>query len=497
VVVGSGAGGGVVAARLAARGRSVLVLEGADHQPEAEMPVSEGEAWREMLLDRGATSTTDLAVTILAGATLGGGTTVNWTTTIRTPRWAREEWEDAHGLAGFAGAEGDRDFALLEDELDLQPPTIVPPKDRLILDGARTLGWEAAVTARNAGPCADCGGCTFGCARGSKRSGLRIHLADAERAGARILAGAGVTRLVHTGGVAVGVVGHLGPNGRPFSVRTPRVVVSAGGLRTPVVLERSGLGHPAIGRNLHIHPTVAIAPRLSDRVEMWSGPLQAAASLEFARPGPASGLGPAHGGFVIEAAPPHPGLVMAALPWAGRDDGLEQAASLAWRVPLIGIIRDHGAGRVKAAASGRARIAYRLDPRDGETAQRALVEMSRLARAGGATEVLAAATPGPAWRENEDFDAFLSTLARIDVGPNRLSVFSAHQMGTARSGVDPRTSATDPWGRVRADASGGLLRGAYVADGSLFPSAPGVNPMLSVMALAERVARAVLEDEAG
>ena len=104
---------------------------------------------------------------------------------------------------------------------------------------------------------------------------------------------------------------------------------------------------------------------------------------------------------------------------------------------------------------------------------------------------------GPAWRENEDFDAFLSRLARIDVGPNRLSVFSAHQMGTARSGVDPRTSATDPWGRVRADASGGLLRGAYVADASLFPSAPGVNPMLSVMALAERVARAVLEDEAG
>ncbi len=495
VIVGSGAGGGVVAARLSEAGLSVVVVEAGGHRPERLMPVSEGEAWREMFLDRGATSTDDLAITILAGATLGGGTTVNWTTAIGPPGWLRDEWALEHGVEGLLGKQTDADIARLSAELGIMPPTVVPPKERTILDGAWSLGWEADVSPRDAGPCTECGGCTFGCQRGSKRSGLRAHLAAAHARGARILVDARVARVHHRDGSVTGVSGRLAPNDRPFAVRAQQVVVAAGALRTPVILERSDVAHPQLGRNLRLHPVVVVAARMARPVDMWLGPLQAARVLQFARPGRRGDAGePAHGGFVIEAAPAHPGLAMAAYTWTGRAAALELAATIRHHAPVFAIIRDKGAGRVRAGARGRARISYRLDRRDAASARRALIEMARLGRAAGADELLALATPARGWRAGDDFDRYLGRLARVDTGPNRVTLFSAHQMGTARAGADPVTSPTDPWGRIRLDERGALLKGGYVADGSLFPTPPGINPMLTIMVLAERTARAVIHD---
>jgi choline dehydrogenase-like flavoprotein len=498
VVVGSGAGGGVVAARLAEAGRSVLVVEAGVHRAEPDLPRSEAEAWRDLYLDRGATSTHDLSFTILAGATLGGGTSINWTTSLAPPGWLREEWERGHGLEGMTSTATAADIARLEDELRLMPPSAVPSKDRLILDGAAALGWEADVTARNAGPCDRCGSCGFGCPWGSKRSTLRVHLPMAQAAGARILDGARVRRVLHDGGRVGGVTGRLEPGGRGFVVRAPQVVLASGGLRTPVVLAASGIGHADLGRHLRLHPTPVMAAGLADPAAMWIGPLQAARSLEFARPGPASedGIGPAHGGFIIEAAPAHPGLAAAALPWSGRDDGVEVVSRLPSLAPLIALIRERGEGRVRPIRGGRARIDYRLGREDAATARRALLEMARLGHAGGAVELLSVSVPGHRWLAGDDFGTYLRRLARIDTGPNRIGLFSAHQMGTARAGADPRSAPCDPWGRVRLDRGGRWLSGAYVADASLFPTPSGVNPMLTVMTLASRVARAVADDGA-
>jgi choline dehydrogenase-like flavoprotein len=177
-------------------------------------------------------------------------------------------------------------------------------------------------------------------------------------------------------------------------------------------------------------------------------------------------------------------------------------ATAAHLSPLIAIARDGGEGRTTVTRSGRVRIDYRLDGRGVATLRHGLRSMSRLARAAGATEVLAAGTP-PAWyRSSGGLPApeaavarFERDLATFDFAPNRGAVFSAHQMGTVRIGADRRDHPCDPWGRVRAsDRSDGVIRGLYVGDGSLFPTGLGVNPMITIMALATRVARTVLAE---
>jgi choline dehydrogenase-like flavoprotein len=184
---------------------------------------------------------------------------------------------------------------------------------------------------------------------------------------------------------------------------------------------------------------------------------------------------------------------------AAHRDLMATAARVA---PLIAVTRDGGEGRTTITASGRVRIDYRLDERGIATLRHGLVSLSRLARAAGATEVLAAGTP-PLWHRpggtaGEAFGdpaRFEAALAAFDFRPNRGAVFSAHQMGTVRMGADRRTHPCDPWGRVRMnDRTDEVIRGLYVGDGSLFPTAIGVNPMITIMALASRVARTVLSE---
>jgi len=503
-VVGSGAGGGVMAAALAAAGRAVVVVEAGPYVPEAGMSPGELDGFDRMYLDHGLTATSDLGIAILAGATLGGGTVVNWATCFAPPDWLRAEWAAGHGLEGFDGPQTAADVADLRSELAFAPPPGIPPKDRAILEGASSLGWAAAPVLRDADGCGDCGACGFGCRRGAKRSGPRAHLAQAARDGARFLVRARAERLLIEQGQVAGVTGDVeraDGSAIRFTVRARQVVVAAGALRTPGLLAASGIAHPAVGSNLRLHPVPVVAGRMPWPVEMWRGTMQAASCSQFVRPGPADtdAGAPAHGGFIIESAPAHPGLIALALPWAGAADHALRMTRMRSYVPLIGIVRDAGSGHVGTSRSGHVRIDYGLSGADVQSARRALVEMARLARAAGAQEVLALGTPGVLAGAGPEvssrtWNASLRELATFDFSPNRGFLFSAHQMGTARAGANPRSSACDPWGRVRSDTSGGTVRGLYVADSSLFPTASGVNPMVTVMALARRVARTVLAE---
>ena len=514
VVVGAGAGGGVVAAELAAAGRSVVVVEAGPFVDEATLPLDEVDAYRRLYLNHGLLTTWDGSVTMLAGTAVGGGTVVNWMTCIAVPDDVRAEWARDHGIDGIDGPEFDADLAAVEAAVGVAESTSIPPKDQVILRGAASLGWEAAPTRRNATGCDDCGSCPFGCPRGTKQSGLRVHLAMAHRDGARIVARARVTEVVVESGRAVGVRANLlrtdpatgepllGPAGDPFrpltrrlSVRAPQVVVAAGALRTPALLTSSGLDHPDIGRHLRLHPVPVVAGIFDAPIDMWRGTMQAARSLQFSRPEAG------RRGYVIESAPGHPGLIALALPWEGTESHAALLGRIRHVAPLIGITRDGGEGRVRPTRAGGVRVDYRLDAEGVATLRHALVSMAGIARAAGARSIVAVGTP-PAWHgrdgfgasdESRAFTVFDDALRSFDFAPNRGSVFSAHQMGSVRMGGDSRGHPCDPGGRVRGQ-DGTAIPGLYVADGSLFPTGIGVNPMITILALAGRVARTVLAE---
>ncbi|HEV7809833.1 MAG TPA: GMC family oxidoreductase N-terminal domain-containing protein, partial [Candidatus Limnocylindrales bacterium] len=513
VVVGSGAGGGVIAADLARAGRSVIVIEAGPYLDEAHLPSDELDAFSRAYLNHGLLTTWDGAVTMLAGTAVGGGTLVNWMTSIGIPDAIRASWARDHGLAGIDEAGFDDDLASIERELRVAPATVIPAKDQVILRGAAALGWEAAPTRRNGLDCGDCGSCPFGCPRGSKQSGIRAHLASAAAGGARIVDRARVTRVLLEHGRAVGVEARvlvadpatgqaaaaasgdpLRPVTRKLVVRAPQVVVAAGALRSPLVLEASGLDHPAIGRHLRIHPVPVVAGIFDEPIDMWRGTMQAARSLQFAAADEARG----RNGFVIESAPGHPGLIALALPWEGTDAHAALLRRIRHVAPLIAVTRDGGEGRVRATRGGRGRVDYQLDEGGISTLRHALVSMARLTRAAGARSIVAVGTP-PRWhggagfgpgQEGRAFTVFEDALAQFDFAPNRGSVFSAHQMGSVRMGASTAEHPCDPEGRVRT-TDGALVPGLYVGDGSLFPTGIGVNPMVTIMALARRVARTV------
>jgi choline dehydrogenase-like flavoprotein len=509
VVVGSGAGGGVVARELARAGRSVVVLEAGPLLTEPELPTDELAAFDRLYLDRGLTATWDGGISILAGSCAGGGTTVNWATLVRPTPELRVEWATRHGLDGFDGPDVDTDLGALEAELGAAPPPDVPPKDALILRGAAALGIEAELTRRNAVECGDCGSCGFGCRRGAKRSTLRVHLADAWARGARIVPDATVRRVLiareRVQGVEADVRRADGTTVR-LRVRCPQAVVAAGALRTPGVLARSGVAHPSLGRFLRLHPVSVAAARYDERIEMWRGTTQAARAFGTA-PGSESARREGHAGFTLESAPGHPGLIAFALPWQGRWSFASLMARAAHVAPLIAITRDADWGAVRPTASGGTRIEYPIVDATARTLRAGVLAAAEVLRATDPLEIVVPGEPPIAWAPKgtdliagatRDWGAFRTRLERLDFAPGRTLLFSAHQMGTARMGDVASLHPVDPDGRVRwAPAGVGgnrTIGGLYVADASLFPTAIGVNPMLTVMLLATRVARTVLAE---
>jgi choline dehydrogenase-like flavoprotein len=512
IVVGSGAAGGVVAADLARAGRKVLLIEAGPAVDESTMPRDELDAYGRLYLNYGLLSTWDGSITMLAGSGVGGGTLVNWMTCLDAPPAVRAEWAELHGLDGVDGPEWAEDVAAIERELGVTEATVIPPKDELIRRGAAELGWDAGVIRRNGPDCGDCGSCPFGCRRGTKQSGIRVHLAEAARHGAVVLDRARVRSLLlgpDGSGPVAGVMGTLAPpdpeagaaqaepvatNPRFFVAMAPQVVLAAGALRSPAILQASRAAHPDIGRHLRIHPVPVVGAIMEEPVDMWRGTMQAVRSMQFANP--ESG----RRAYVIESAPGHLGLLALVLPWHGSVEHAELMSLARHFSPLVAVTRDGGEGRTRLTAAGRVRIDYRLDDAGRVTARHALVSMARLARAAGAREILAVGMPLARHRvdgspgEARRYAAFERQIGVTDFGPHRGTIASAHQMGTIRMGADPASYPADERGRLRADSRGSVIRGLYVADSSTFPTAIGVNPMVTVMAMARRVSRTVLAE---
>ena len=302
VVVGSGAGGGTAAGVLAKAGLRVVVLEAGGYSNEADFSHLEFDSARRMLLHAGLGTSSDGGTIMLAGATLGGGTVINYTTSFNTPAIVRQQWDQTAGFDQvFTGERFTASLEAVDARLGVNTQNGLPStRDQLMEKGLRALGWHVAEQPRNAEGCTmeDCGYCTMGCRRGSKRSTLVTYLQDAADSGAAFVTGAHVDAVMVDRGAVNGVIARVGKH--RLTVPARAVVLAAGALNTPAILLRGGLGGPAVGQQLALHPVTALWGRFEERVDPWTGTLQARYSDQFAD------LDGEQFGFKFETAPLHP-----------------------------------------------------------------------------------------------------------------------------------------------------------------------------------------------
>lgn len=488
VVVGSGSGGGVVAGELAAAGEDVVVLEAGPPLQDPDFPTDELTAFRDMYWRGGLTPTADGNVAILAGATLGGGSTINWQNCVAPPVAVRDTWADQHGLADVATSRFDDHLDAVLDRIGAtsECSDLNGPNQRL-MDGAQALGWSRETIRRNTDPrtydAESAGHVGYGDRSGSKQGTLKTYLRDAVDAGARIVARCRVESIETSGGRATGVVGTLtAPDGsrREVHVRARDVVVAGGALETPALLLRSGLGGPAVGQYLRLHPVPMVMGVYREPQRAWWGPPQAAMVDEHRH-------AVAGHGYLVETAHNHPGLIGMSLPWrSGRDHKLLMGRT-GEMAGFIAVQRDHGHGQVTLDADGEAHVTYPLvDEVDRAVTRHALGAMVQLHVAAGARTIVDLHAARDVWRRGEDVDGYIDRIAGRSLGKGGRVLFCAHQMGSARMGGDPSLAAATPDGHLHDVAN------VWIGDTSVFPTAVGSNPMLTCMAMARRTAHALL-----
>jgi choline dehydrogenase-like flavoprotein len=485
VVIGSGAGGAVTAAVLAAAGISVLLVEEGGYYTHADFDMREAHTMPKLYQESMQRTTADLAIAVLQGRAVGGTTVVNWTTSFRTPEDVVAHWADKHAVRGFKYADLAPHYDAIEARLGIHKveESSMNRNNRLLFDGCKAKGWAIETTRRNVWQCMQTGACGMGCPVNAKRSMLVTMIPDAIDAGAKLVFRCRVDRLETAAGEvraahatlldAEGLV----PTGRRATLKAKRFVLSGGAINSPALLLRSGLDAGGlVGTRTFLHPVVGMTGLYDEPVHAWSGAPQSAASHQFAHRGNDVG-------FFLEAAPGYPMLASTALPGHGEAhrklmlDLARRTVHIA--IAIDGFHDDVPGGTVRLRPSGAPLLDYPIVPKLWEAFRTAQKRLAEQAFAGGAKEVTTMHDPAVTLTSDKDLDR----LDRAPWEPCRVAVFTAHQMGGCRMGDDASRAV------VRSeDLRHHTLKNLHVVDGSVFPTSLGVNPQESIYGLAHLMA---------
>lgn len=487
VVVGSGAGGAVVAKELAERGLRVVVVEEGAYFTQEDFRGPLTERMQKLYRDGGMTLAMGRpAVPIPLGKAVGGTTVVNSGSCFRTPDSVLHAWESKWGIEGVSPEAMAPIFERVERILHVMPvpEDLLGENARLFRRGVKALGLHGEPIRRNIDGCRGCGVCAFGCPSDAKQAMHLSYLPLAEDAGARIYARCRVTRILRERGRATGIEADIladgvPGNGRPatqgrLTVRADRVVLAAGAIHTPLIMMANGLAprRGPVGRGLRIHPAGAVMAAFDEDVFGWRGTLQPWFMDAYQK---------SHG-LLFEVTSPIPGLSAAGLPGVGA--ALKQSLAEYRKIASVGLfVAESSVGRVRRMPGGYPLITYQLDSEDTRKLVHGIGIASEVFFAAGAREVY----PGIAGHSVLRDPSEIAGLREAATKPAQLALAGFHPVGTAAMGRDPERCAVDPWGESYT------LSGLYVADASIFPDCVGVNPQITIMAMATRIAARLAE----
>ncbi|KAL2752686.1 hypothetical protein ACRALDRAFT_2044463 [Sodiomyces alcalophilus JCM 7366] len=522
VIVGSGCGGAVCAKSLAEAGHRVLVVDKGYHFAPSQLPMPQSAGCHYLYENGGFLTSDDASLNLVAGACWGGGGTVNWSVALQTQGFVREEWAQRYGLPFFTSAQFQASLDKVCDQMGVGTDAIRHNhRNNVLLEGSRKLGWHAAAAPQNTGGEEHyCGRCHLGCASAEKKGTVVSWLPAAAQAGAKLMEGLEVDEITfdETDGTkrATGVVGRWvsrdanggldGPREqrvvRDVVIKAKRVIVAGGTLCSPLLLRRSGLTNRHIGQNLRVHPCNMVGAYWKEPTTPWEGGIITSYCSSF------ENLDSSGHGVKLEPLCGVPYVSIANMPWRG---GLEsKLSSVKFRHfgGFIALTRDRDSGSVYPdEVTGRPRVAYSPSAFDRAHTLEGIIALAKICYIEGAVEI-DAFLPGvePFIREEADekderalddginnprFAAWLDSVRRAGNAPPATTFSSAHQMGTCRMAANADEGVVDPKGRVFG------VEGLYVADASVFPSATGTNPMVTVMAIADWIASGIADDLSG
>ena len=487
-IVGTGAGGGVTAEVLARNGLSVLLIEEGPLRSSRHFDMRESNAYPQLYQESASRRTKDKGINVMQGRCVGGSTTVNWTSSFRTPARTLEFWRSRFGLDGFSPEALAPWFEQAERRLSIGPSQFEPNRNNELLRvGAEALGIPVAAISRNVRNCFNLGYCGMGCPTNAKQSMLLTTIPAALDLGAQLLTRARARRLLLEGGRPLGVeiewldASGLQPSGRRSVVRARHYVLAGGAINTPALLLRSDVPDPhgLVGTRTFLHPTVVSAALHDEQIDGFDGAPQTLYSDHFLDSVPIDG--PL--GFKLEAPPLHPVLFATTMQGFGRSHAL-QMRDFRHTHALLALLRDgfhplSKGGRVELRSDGSPVLDYPLDETIFDGVRRGLLTMAEIQFAAGARSVVPVHERAGSYGS---WKAAREAIAALPMEPLLARVVSAHVMGGCTMAADERLGVARPDGRLHA------MEAVSVHDGSLFPTSIGANPQLSIYGTVARMA---------